>query len=84
MSGYPHRERYRMWPGPNSNTFASWVLCLSAWMPSVNSRPASVLAKLDMSVGTTPGATPLTRMPRSPKAAAKCSTKVSMAPLVAA
>jgi hypothetical protein len=26
VSGYPHRERYRVWPGPNSNTFASWVL----------------------------------------------------------
>jgi hypothetical protein len=23
---YPHRERYLAWPGPNSNTFASWVL----------------------------------------------------------
>jgi Epoxide hydrolase N terminus len=63
---------------------SAWAMRLSAWMPSVNSRPASVLAKLDMSVGTTPGATALTRMPRSPKAAAKCLTKVSMAPLVAA
>ena len=26
VSDYPHRERYRAWPGPNSNTFASWVL----------------------------------------------------------
>jgi hypothetical protein len=23
---YPHAQRYRYWPGPNSNTFASWVL----------------------------------------------------------
>lgn len=23
---YPHRHRYRYWPGPNSNTFAAWVL----------------------------------------------------------
>jgi hypothetical protein len=23
---YPHRERYRAWPGPNSNTYAAWVL----------------------------------------------------------
>jgi hypothetical protein len=23
---YPLRERYRFWPGPNSNTFAAWVL----------------------------------------------------------
>jgi Protein of unknown function (DUF3750) len=23
---YPHRDRYRAWPGPNSNTFAVWVL----------------------------------------------------------
>jgi hypothetical protein len=23
---YPHCERYRYWPGPNSNTFAAWVL----------------------------------------------------------
>src|ERR1700676_279902 len=33
---------------------SAWAMRLSAWMPSVNSRPASVLAKLDMSVGTTP------------------------------
>jgi len=24
--GYPHCRRYRYWPGPNSNTFVSWVL----------------------------------------------------------
>jgi hypothetical protein len=23
---YPHWDRYRAWPGPNSNTFAAWVL----------------------------------------------------------
>jgi hypothetical protein len=23
---YPHCERYRAWPGPNSNTFVAWVL----------------------------------------------------------
>jgi hypothetical protein len=23
---YPYCERYRMWPGPNSNTFVAWVL----------------------------------------------------------
>src|SRR5689334_5965458 len=23
---YPHRSRYRAWPGPNSNTYAAWVL----------------------------------------------------------
>ena len=23
---YPHRDRYRAWPGPNSNTFVAWVL----------------------------------------------------------
>ena len=23
---YPHCERYRYWPGPNSNTFVAWVL----------------------------------------------------------
>jgi hypothetical protein len=23
---YPERERYRYWPGPNSNTYAAWVL----------------------------------------------------------
>jgi hypothetical protein len=33
---YPHCERYRMWPGPNSNTFAAWVL-----------REAGVAATLD-------------------------------------
>ena len=25
-SSYPHCHRYRMWPGPNSNTFVAWVL----------------------------------------------------------
>lgn len=23
---YPHCHRYRYWPGPNSNTYAAWVL----------------------------------------------------------
>jgi hypothetical protein len=23
---YPHSRRYRYWPGPNSNSFAAWVL----------------------------------------------------------
>jgi hypothetical protein len=23
---YPYSERYRYWPGPNSNTFVAWVL----------------------------------------------------------
>jgi hypothetical protein len=42
------------------------------------------LAKLDMSVGTTPGATALTRMPLlAERNAAKCFTSVSIAPLVA-
>jgi hypothetical protein len=22
---YPHRSEYRLWPGPNSNTFIAWV-----------------------------------------------------------
>jgi len=25
-STYPYCQRYRMWPGPNSNTFVAWVL----------------------------------------------------------
>jgi hypothetical protein len=25
-ANYPWCERYRMWPGPNSNTFVAWVL----------------------------------------------------------
>jgi hypothetical protein len=33
---YPHCERYRMWPGPNSNTFVAWVL-----------REAGIAARLD-------------------------------------
>ena len=24
--GYPLRDRYRYWPGPNSNTYVAWVL----------------------------------------------------------
>jgi hypothetical protein len=23
---YPYCERYRLWPGPNSNSFVAWVL----------------------------------------------------------
>jgi hypothetical protein len=23
---YPHRKRYRAWPGPNSNTFVDWLI----------------------------------------------------------
>src|SRR4030081_841684 len=57
---------------------------LSACIPRTNSRPASVLVKFDMSVSTTPGATALTRIPRAPSIEAKCFTRVSMAPLVAA
>ena len=26
VRNYPHCETYRMWPGPNSNTFVAWVL----------------------------------------------------------
>lgn len=26
VDDYPWCERYRYWPGPNSNTFAAWVL----------------------------------------------------------
>ena len=33
---YPYCQRYRMWPGPNSNTFVAWVL-----------REAGVSAALD-------------------------------------
>lgn len=25
-ASYPYCERYRSWPGPNSNTFVAWVL----------------------------------------------------------
>ena len=25
-SSYPFLEKYRYWPGPNSNTFAQWVV----------------------------------------------------------
>jgi hypothetical protein len=26
VESYPYCETYRMWPGPNSNTFVAWVL----------------------------------------------------------
>jgi len=26
IQNYPHCQRYRYWPGPNSNTFVAWVL----------------------------------------------------------
>src|SRR6202030_3144752 len=44
-------------------TSSGWATRFSACIPSVPSRPASVLVKFDMSVSTTPGATALTRMP---------------------
>ena len=25
MESYPHCHRYRLWPGPNSNTYVAWV-----------------------------------------------------------
>jgi hypothetical protein len=33
-SAYPWKERYILWPGPNSNTFVQWVLedrCTLGW-----------------------------------------------------
>ena len=26
VDGYPHSHTYRLWPGPNSNTFTAWVV----------------------------------------------------------
>ncbi|HEV2431893.1 MAG TPA: DUF3750 domain-containing protein, partial [Burkholderiales bacterium] len=26
VKSYPYCQRYRYWPGPNSNTFVAWVL----------------------------------------------------------
>ena len=26
VTAYPHYDHYRPWPGPNSNTFVSWML----------------------------------------------------------
>ena len=63
---------------------SGWATRFSACMPRVKSRPASVLAKLDMSVSTTPGATAFTRTPLDPRIRAKCLTRVSIAPFVAA
>ena len=46
-TAYPHCERYRMWPGPNSNTFAAWVLRRAGirqdlgWMAFGQSYPVS-------------------------------------------
>src|SRR6266849_4874480 len=62
---------------------SGWAIRFRACMPRMRLRPTSVLAKLDISVSTTPGATALTRMPRSPSAKAKCVTNVATAPLVA-
>src|SRR5256885_16341154 len=59
---------------------SGWATRFRACMPRVRLRPDSVLAKLDMSVSTTPGATALTRMPRSPSADAKCVTSVATGP----
>src|SRR5208282_3139980 len=52
----------------------------NACIPRMKLRPASVLAKFDISVSVTPGATALTRMPRGPSAAAKGFTSASTAP----
>src|SRR5271170_5187138 len=55
----------------------------NACIPRMKLRPASVLAKLDISVLVTPGATALTRMPRGPSAEAKGFTSAPTAPFVA-
>src|SRR5207244_8909535 len=57
---------------------------LSACIPRVKPRPASVFVKWDISVSITPGATALTRIPRGPRVDAQCLTSVSSAPFVAA
>src|SRR6202161_4343349 len=67
-----------------SATSSGLPIRFSACIPRVTSRPASVLAKFDMSVSITPGATALTRMPCGPRMAAQFLTKVSSAPLVEA
>ncbi len=30
---YPYRDSYRVWPGPNSNTFVSFILCPALKLP---------------------------------------------------
>jgi hypothetical protein len=35
---YPERDRYRYWPGPNSNTYAAWVLSQAGIPYSLNPR----------------------------------------------
>src|SRR6202166_5454497 len=57
---------------------------LSACISSAGSRPASGFVKFDISVSMTPGAIPFTRMPRGPRMAAQCLTRVSRARLVEA
>src|SRR5436853_6163015 len=67
-----------------SDTSSGLPIRLSACIPRAASRPASVLAKFDISVSITPGATAFTRMPCGPRMAAQFLTKVSNAPLVEA
>lgn len=39
VAAYPYTERYRVWPGPNSNTFTAWVVrrapALKVRLPSI-------------------------------------------------
>jgi hypothetical protein len=35
---YPERHRYRYWPGPNSNTFAAWILAQAGISHSMDPR----------------------------------------------
>jgi hypothetical protein len=67
-----------------SATSSGLPIRFNACIPNVTSRPASVFAKFDISVSITPGATAFTRMPRGPRIAAQCLTRVSIAPLVEA
>src|SRR6266478_2271829 len=67
-----------------SATSSGLPIRFNACIPSVTSRPASVFAKFDISVSITPGATAFTRIPRGPRMAAQCLTRVSIAPLVEA
>jgi hypothetical protein len=43
VAAYPHPSTYRMWPGPNSNTFTAWV---GQRVPALHLKlPASAIGK---------------------------------------
>jgi hypothetical protein len=49
VAAYPHPSTYRMWPGPNSNTFTAWV---GQRVPELHLKAAGLGDRQELSVRT--------------------------------